>query len=660
MLKDRTGKDVRGIIVGDDKDSSPYKVTIIEGASAGSLTEWLGASRVRVVIDYKLKDLEESIAAAKTAGIEVAEAQTVLGELEAAHATGPLKAALAKSNRAFDSGSIELHLDELAAIVGSAVKGFRQKLWEHAAAGNEAQLTGKAAAEQAASVRQRLQAAISRGAPTYNRGDKRGCAELYLSTAKDILADPAQNDLQPAAVVQQVLQEAVARAQPLLAEGDPQKDDEAAWLLRHAFDGLLELPDDQLQPGDKLPLLEGPYCGTYVSDERAESQGVPNYAVKLLDASKLVANGSTEIEYTVTMFEPDPECVGWAGVETLAVAAAARGREARFSLTGTSLRPGNPACVDVERILGRTPPGGVEIVREGPNKLRFLVDQDDADFVLVPEGMNESALDGQVESLSFVASETFEVERIGFSFKSDGPQGSGYYLEDETIAAKMAFVEKTAAEAKKRLAELKSLQPRLEAARDALVQSTTLDAIEMALVELAKECGYSGDAVQKAESKAAELIASDIVDAASMIDEEGMNAALALADKFASVATSDKAKSDFAKAMSRGRACMAELAQETTRQKEREEAGIPDLEMPKEYVTPSPCNPFLPQSPTVSRDLPGISPRCPSDLSLLDLLLGTSAPSCARRCTIPSLPATASHTSDPRSQSGSRGIAHRR
>jgi len=659
VLKDRTGKDVRGIIVGDDKDSSPYKVTIIEGASAGSLTEWLGASRVRVVIDYKLKDLEESIAAAKTAGIEVAEAQTVLGELEAAHATGPLKAALAKSNRAFDSGSIELHLDELAAIVGSAVKGFRQKLWEDAAAGNEAQLTGKAAAEQAASVRQRLQAAISRGAPTYNRGDKRGCAELYLSTAKDILADPAQNDLQPAAVVQQVLQEAVARAQPLLAEGDPQKDDEAAWLLRHAFDGLLELPDDQLQPVDKLPLLEGPYCGTYRSAEQVESQGPNfNYAVKLLDASKLVAGGSIEVEYTNTM-HPDPECVGWAGVETFAVAAAARGRAARFSLTGTSLRPGNPACVDVERILGRTPPGGVEIVREGPNKLRFLCDQDDADFVLVPEGMDESALDGQVESLSFVASETFEVERIGFSFKSDGPKGSGYYLEDETIAAKMAFVEKTAAEAKKRLAELKSLQPRLEAARDALVQSTTLDAIEMAL-ELAKECGYAGDAVQKAESKAAELIASDIVDAASMIDEEGMNAALALADKFASVATSDKAKSDFAKAMSRGRACMAELAQETTRQKEREEAGIPDLEMPKEYVTPSPRNPFLPQSPTVSHDLPGTSPRCPSDLSLLDLLLGTSAPSCARRCTIPSLPATASHTSDPRSQSGSRSITHRR
>ena len=605
MLKDRTGnsKDVRGIIVRDDKDSSPYKVMIIEGASAGSETDWLGTSEVRVVIDYKLKDLEESIAAAKTVGIEVAEAQTVLGELEAAHATGPLKAALAKSNRAFDSGSIELHLDELAATVGSAVKGFRQKLWEDAAAGNEAQLTGKAAAEQAASVRQRLQAAISRGAPTYNRGDKRGCAELYLSTAKDILADPAQNDLQPAAVVQQVLQEAVARAQPLLAEGDPQKDDEAAWLLRHAFDGLLELPDDQLQPGDKLPLLEGPYCGTYVSDEHAKSRGMPNYAVKLLDASKLVANGSIEIEYTVTILEPDPECVGWAGVETCAVAAAARGREARFSLTGTSLRPGNPACVDVERILGRTPPGGAEIVREGPNKLRFLCDQDDADFVLVPEGMDESALDGQIESLSFVASETFEVERIGFSFKSDGPKGSGYYLEDETIAAKMAFVEKTAAEAKKRLAELKSLQPRLEAARDALVQSTTLDAIEMAL-ELAKECGYAGDAVQKAESKAAELIASDIVDAASMIDEEGMNAALALAEKFASVATSDKAKSDFAKAMSRGRACMAELAQETTRQKEREEAGIPDLEMPKEYVTPSPRNPIfshnLPWSPTTS------------------------------------------------------------
>ena len=74
-------------------------------------------------------------------------------------------------------------------------------------------------------------------------------------------------------------------------------------LLRHAFDGLLELPDDQLQPVDKLPLLEGPYCGTYLSAERAESAGM-NYVVKLLDASKLVAGGSIEVEWTNIMF-PD-------------------------------------------------------------------------------------------------------------------------------------------------------------------------------------------------------------------------------------------------------------------------------------------------------------------------------------------------------------------
>ena len=49
--------------------------------------------------------------------------------------------------------------------------------------------------------------------------------------------------------------------------------------------------------------------------------------------------------------------------------------------------------------------------------LKRAFDENDADFVLVPEGMDESALDGQVESLSFVASETFEVERIGFSVR---------------------------------------------------------------------------------------------------------------------------------------------------------------------------------------------------------------------------------------------------
>ena len=120
----------------------------------------------------------------------------------------------------------------------------------------------------AATVALLLQAAISRGAPAYNRGDARGCAELYLATARALLADDSRRDeLPPAAEATLALQQAVARASTFLAEaGEPtasrwrkrRQADAAAWALRHAFDRIL---DDRIHAVDRpmpTPAAEAP------------------------------------------------------------------------------------------------------------------------------------------------------------------------------------------------------------------------------------------------------------------------------------------------------------------------------------------------------------------------------------------------------------------
>lgn len=97
-----------------------------------------------------------------------------------------------------------------------------------------------------AQTARRLQTAISQGAPAYNRGEKRRCADIYLQTAREELL------LGPARAVRETLQEAVTRAETLLGEVDREeggggglssstrsKVDSAAWVLRHAFDNVV-------------------------------------------------------------------------------------------------------------------------------------------------------------------------------------------------------------------------------------------------------------------------------------------------------------------------------------------------------------------------------------------------------------------------------------
>ena len=124
-------------------------------------------------------------------------------------------------------------------------------LWYASAVPQAASTLAPRPAARTASVGQILRAAISRGAPTYNIGDVRGCAELYLATARELLE---QHELPSTGVVRQELQEAVTRASALLAEasergafGGRRKADSAAWVLRHAFDRILDDPDAELQ-----------------------------------------------------------------------------------------------------------------------------------------------------------------------------------------------------------------------------------------------------------------------------------------------------------------------------------------------------------------------------------------------------------------------------
>ena len=76
---------------------------------------------------------------------------------------------------------------------------------------------------------ERIARAIEVGAPTYNRGDVRGCYEIYERTARAIEAALPSRCPGPA----QALREGRDRA------ARAPSDDASAWAMRDAFDGLL-------------------------------------------------------------------------------------------------------------------------------------------------------------------------------------------------------------------------------------------------------------------------------------------------------------------------------------------------------------------------------------------------------------------------------------
>jgi hypothetical protein len=71
-----------------------------------------------------------------------------------------------------------------------------------------------------------LEEAIKKGAPMYNKGNIKGCADLYMKTAASVLSGASGAEKQR---LKDGLQEA--------RSSSSSKD--AAWALRHAFDDIL-------------------------------------------------------------------------------------------------------------------------------------------------------------------------------------------------------------------------------------------------------------------------------------------------------------------------------------------------------------------------------------------------------------------------------------
>ena len=78
-----------------------------------------------------------------------------------------------------------------------------------------------------------IEAAISVGAPRYNRGDIAGCARLYLATALTLTLAQVSRGFAGQARALDTVKKGLAEAQSL-----PDVD-ARAWALRHAFDRVL-------------------------------------------------------------------------------------------------------------------------------------------------------------------------------------------------------------------------------------------------------------------------------------------------------------------------------------------------------------------------------------------------------------------------------------
>ncbi|HEY7358792.1 MAG TPA: hypothetical protein VH590_20055 [Ktedonobacterales bacterium] len=79
-----------------------------------------------------------------------------------------------------------------------------------------------------------IEAAISVGAPRYNRGDLAGCARLYHATALTLVNAQISRGFPGQARALDTLKKGLAEAQMLTSA------DERAWALRHAFDRVLK------------------------------------------------------------------------------------------------------------------------------------------------------------------------------------------------------------------------------------------------------------------------------------------------------------------------------------------------------------------------------------------------------------------------------------
>lgn len=82
-------------------------------------------------------------------------------------------------------------------------------------------------------IKHRISRAISIGAPAYNAGDVKGCADAYASAAQEIIANdlPDQLRIQLSECLEQIKDD---------EKTNNANDDARAWALRRQFDAILE------------------------------------------------------------------------------------------------------------------------------------------------------------------------------------------------------------------------------------------------------------------------------------------------------------------------------------------------------------------------------------------------------------------------------------
>jgi hypothetical protein len=90
-------------------------------------------------------------------------------------------------------------------------------------------------------MRRVISAAISVGAPRYNAGDIRGCCRIYWATMHTLVVAPAFRGFPAYERAIGYMRDAIAREAPMVTM-DIAGIDEYAWLLRRAFDAVLQTP----------------------------------------------------------------------------------------------------------------------------------------------------------------------------------------------------------------------------------------------------------------------------------------------------------------------------------------------------------------------------------------------------------------------------------
>ena len=136
--------------------------------------------------------------------------------------------------------------------------------------------------------------------------------------------------------------------------------------------------------------------------------------------------------------------------------------------------------------------------------------------------------------------------------------------------------------AESRLAELQELEARREVAHLACEDAKTAEELEAALKQAAGTC-LVDDAVAAARQKLQAAIAMKMELAANA---SSMVAALEIAKRCAQLFEGTSEMKALEALLSRSRASLKELSQEDDRRAEREANGVPDIEMPPEYLCP--------------------------------------------------------------------------